>query len=77
MCHKCFGERLTVLSHISPNYRITYGCYTFTLTFPDAILQYDACARVGLMCEGGTAMSLCRMMGGFTRIERDIAVLNH
>jgi hypothetical protein len=53
MCFKCFGEGLDVLSRVSLNYLITYGCYAFIQTSPDAILRYDACARVGLMCGGG------------------------
>jgi len=71
---KCFGEHLTVFSHVSPNYLITYGCYTFILTFPDAILRYDACALVGLTC--GEGKSLCKMTGCFTRLVRDIGHLN-
>jgi hypothetical protein len=73
---KCFGKRLVVLSHISPNYLITYGCYTFILTSPDAILRYDACALVGLTLGEGTVKSLCKMTGGFTRLVRDIIHLN-
>lgn len=73
---KCFFERLAVLSRVSSNYLITYYCYTFILTSPDAILRYDACARVGLMCGGETVMSLCKMIVGFTRIVRDIGHLN-
>lgn len=65
MYRKCFGESLTVLSHILPSYLTTYGCYAFLLTSPDAILRYDACARVGLMCGGGTVQSFCKMIGGF------------
>lgn len=67
---------MAVLSRVTLNYLITYGCYTFILTSPDAILRYDACARVGLMCGGGTVKSLCKIIGGFTRIVGDIGHLN-
>jgi len=73
---KLFGERLAFLSNIAPNYVITYGCYACILTSLDAILRYDACARVGLMCGGMTVISLCKMMWGFTGIVRDIGHLN-
>jgi len=73
---KRFAERLAVFSHVSPNYLITYGCYTFILTFLDAILRCNAWARVGLMCGGGTVKLLCKLIAGFTRIVRDIGHLN-